>query len=260
MKRNIVNIDESKCDGCGLCISACAEGAIQLVNGKAKLVSDIYCDGLGACLGECPQDAITIEERDASAFDENAVHKHLENISVKPKKGKHVHSGCPNMAVMSFGKDGSSEKNSKQEHRQDPPSLSVATVRRSACATLSSELSQWPVQMHLVPPVAPYWDNADLLICADCVPFAFPNFHSELLKGKKLVIACPKLDDTDPYLEKLTIIFKENNVKSITVARMEVPCCGGIVMIAQRALQESGKQIPLSTVIVSIRGEILEGK
>lgn len=240
MKRNIVNIDESKCDGCGLCVSACAEGAIQLVNGKAKLVSDIYCDGLGACLGECPRGAITIEQRDASAFDEKAVHKHLEKLAVKPKKEKHAHAGCPGMAAMSFNK--------KDEKSAAP------------AQKLDSELSQWPVQMHLVPPVAPYWDNADLLICADCVPFAYPNFHSELLKGKKLVIACPKLDDTDPYLEKLTTIFKENNIKSITVARMEVPCCGGIVMIAQRALQESGKQIPFSTVTISIRGEILEGK
>ncbi len=245
MKRNIINIDESKCNGCGLCVSACAEGAIQLVNGKAKLVSEIYCDGLGACLGECPQGAITIEERDASAFDVKAVHKHLETLAKKPKKESHPHSGCPGMAAMSFN---NKDNKSNTGHRQD------------ACATLSSELTQWPVQMHLVPPVAPYWDNADLLICADCVPFAYPNFHSDLLKGKKLLIACPKLDDTDPYLEKLTTIFKDNNIKSITVARMEVPCCGGIVMITQRALQESGKQIPFSTVIVSIRGKILEGK
>ncbi len=240
MKRNIVNIDEHKCDGCGLCVSACAEGAIQLVNGKAKLVSEIYCDGLGACLGECPQGAITIEERDASAFDEKAVHKHLEKLAAKPKKEKHQHSGCPGMVAMSLS---NKDKNSS-----------------SPAKRLDSELSQWPVQMHLVPPVAPYWDNADLLICADCVPFAFPNFHSELLKGKKLLIACPKLDDTEPYLEKLTTIFKENDIKSITVARMEVPCCGGIVMIAQRALQDSGKKIPFSTVIVGIRGEILDGK
>lgn len=240
MKRKIVNIDEGKCNGCGLCVSACAEGAIQLVDGKARLVSDIYCDGLGACLGECPQGAITIEERDASAFDEKAVHKHLKNLGGKPKKEKSSHSGCPGVAAMSF--------NSKDKKSSTPEQK------------LDSELSQWPVQMHLVPPVAPYWDNADLLICADCVPFAYPNFHSELLKGKKLLIACPKLDDTDPYLEKLTTIFKENNIKSITVARMEVPCCGGIVMIAQRALQDSGKKIPFSTVIVGIRGEVMEGK
>ncbi|MFA6566648.1 MAG: 4Fe-4S binding protein [Victivallales bacterium] len=240
MKRNIVNIDEGKCNGCGLCVTACAEGAIQLVNGKAKLVSDIYCDGLGACLGECPQGAITIEERDASAFDEKAVHKHLENLAGKPKEEKHQHSGCPGMAAMSF--------TNKDKHSSRP------------AKKLDSELSQWPVQMHLVPPVATYWDNADLLICADCVPFAFANFHSELLKGKKLLIACPKLDDTAPYLEKLTTIFKENNIKSITVARMEVPCCGGIAMIAQRAFRDSGKKIPFSTVVVSIRGEILDDK
>jgi Pyruvate/2-oxoacid:ferredoxin oxidoreductase delta subunit len=246
MKRKIIKIDEGKCDGCGLCVSACAEGAIQLVNGKAKLVSEIYCDGLGACLGECPQDAITIEERDASAFDEKAVHKHLEKLADKPEKEKHPHAGCPGMSLMSFN---NKDKNTAKENSGN---------RQAACATLNSELSQWPVQMHLVPAVAPYWENADLLICADCVPFAFPNFHAELLRGKKLLIACPKLDDTDPYLEKLTTIFKENDIKSITVARMEVPCCGGIVMIAQRALQDSGKNIPFSTVIVGIRGEILD--
>ncbi|MCX6985048.1 MAG: 4Fe-4S binding protein [Lentisphaerae bacterium] len=251
MKRKIVNIDEGKCNGCGLCVSACAEGAIQIVNGKARLVSDIYCDGLGACLGECPQGAITIEEREAPSFDEKATHKHLENIAEKLKKGKQPHPGCPGMAVMSFNNKSkssstASQKTERSRHRQD------------SCVPLKSELSQWPVQMHLAPPVAPYWDNADLLICADCVPFAFPNFHSELLKGKKLLIACPKLDDTDPYLEKLTTLFKENNIKSITVARMEVPCCGGIVMVARKALQDSGREIPFSTVIVSIRGEILK--
>ncbi|HCE45394.1 MAG TPA: 4Fe-4S ferredoxin [Lentisphaeria bacterium] len=243
MKRKIITIDEDKCNGCGLCVSACAEGAIQLVDGKAKLVSDNYCDGLGACLGECPQGAIAMIERDAAAFDEKEVEKHLKKQESK-QPVQHKHAGCPGMAVMSFN---SKDKNPDTGHTQD------------ACAALNSELTQWPVQLHLVPPVAPYWENADLLICADCVPFAYANFHSELLKGRKLVIACPKLDDTDPYLEKLTAIFKENNIKSITVARMEVPCCGGIVMIAQRALLESGKDIPFKTITVGIHGNIIGG-
>ncbi|MFZ2657449.1 MAG: 4Fe-4S binding protein [Victivallales bacterium] len=235
MKRKIIKIDEDKCNGCGLCVNACAEGAIQIVNGKARLVSEIYCDGLGACIGECPQDAIKIEERDAESFDEKAVHEHLKKREAK-QPVPHKHAGCPGMAALSF------KKNSTE----------------SNAVKMESELSQWPVQLHLVPPAAPYWEDADLLICADCVPFAYANFHSELLKGRKLVIACPKLDDTGTYLEKLTAIFKENNIKSITVARMEVPCCGGIVMIAQRALQESGKKIPFKTIIVGIHGNIKE--
>lgn len=231
MKRKIVKIDEKKCNGCGQCVSACAEGAIQIINGKAKLVSDNYCDGLGACLGDCPQGAITIVEREADAFDEAAVKKHL----AKSKPAHAHHSGCPGMAVQSFEKKKSSAPAAKAE----------------------SELSQWPVQLHLVPPTAPYWDGADLLVCADCVPFSYANFHSELLKGKKLVIACPKLDDTEPYLEKLTEIIRENDIRSVTAARMEVPCCGGIAMIAQRAVQESGKNIPFKVITISIRGEII---
>ncbi|OGV39054.1 MAG: 4Fe-4S ferredoxin [Lentisphaerae bacterium GWF2_49_21] len=235
MKRKIIKIDESKCNGCGLCVSACAESAIQLVNGKAKLVSDIYCDGLGACLGECPQGAIDIEEREASSFDEEAVKKHLSKTSSKPISS-HQHIGCPGMAAISFTKKPSNSESVK----------------------IDSELTQWPLQLHLVPPVAPYWDGADLLISADCVPFAYANFHSELLKGRKLIIACPKLDNTEPYLEKLTSIIKDNNIKSVTAVRMEVPCCGGITMIAQRAVQESGKNIPFKTIVISIHGEVLD--
>ncbi len=237
MKRKIIKIDESKCNGCGLCVNACAEGAIQMVNGKAKLVSDNYCDGLGACLGECPQGAIKIIEREANAFDEVAVKKHLEKTKSKMEKRQH-HEGCPGMAMHSFEK-----KNSSPQSR---------------ATNAESELTQWPVQLHLVSPSAPYWAGSDLIISADCVPFTYANFHSELLKGKKLVIACPKLDDTEPYLEKLIEIIRNNDIRSVTVARMEVPCCGGIAMIAQRALQESGKDIPFKVITISIRGEILD--
>ncbi len=238
MKRKIIKIDESKCNGCGLCVSACAEGAIQMVNGKAKLVSDNYCDGLGACLGECPQGAIKIIEREADVFDETAVKKHLDKAKSKMEKHQH-HAGCPGMAMHSFEKK-------------------LTSKSTSPAAKAESELTQWPVQLHLVPPSAPYWEGADLLISADCVPFTYANFHSELLKGRKLVIACPKLDDTDPYLEKLTEIIRDNDIKSVTVARMEVPCCGGIAMIAQRAVQESGKDIPFKVITISIRGEIID--
>ncbi len=246
MKRKIIRIDEEKCNGCGLCVNACAEGAIQLVDGKARLLSETYCDGLGACIGECPQDAITIEEREAEAFDEAAVKKHLASAgnSASPKPQAHAHQhhhgggGCPGSMARSL------------------------TARKGAGSAGSSglgtpsELRQWPVQLHLVPINAAYWEDADLLIAADCVAFASGDFHPRLLKGKKLIIACPKLDDTDSYVEKLQEIFSSNNIRSITVARMEVPCCGGLVAIAKQALEKSGKKIPFSTVIMGIDGEI----
>jgi len=231
MKRKIVKINEDKCNGCGQCVNACAEGAIQMVNGKAKLISDNYCDGLGACLGECPQDAISIVEREASSFDEEAVKKHLSKSNIY-----HHQSGCPGMSPVSL----------------DKKTSSISAINSD------SELSQWPIQLHLVPASAPYWNGADLLISADCVPFAFANFHSDLLRERKLIIACPKLDDTEPYLEKLTAIIRENDIRSVTVARMEVPCCGGIAMMAERAVQESGKNIPFKTMIISIRGDIID--
>lgn len=232
MKRKIVHIDQEKCNGCGLCVGACHEGAIQMVDGKAKLVSDIYCDGLGDCLGECPVDAITIEEREADGFDPKAVEERLKTVNKKTTGG-----GCPGMRALSFP-----EQPDKQEPKEE------ATDQRS-------ELRQWPIQLHLVPVQAPYWQDAELLVAADCVAAAFPNFHSKMLKGKRLIIACPKLDDTRDYTEKLTAIIKHNDIKSISVARMEVPCCGGIVRIAEEALERSGKSIPMNTTVVSLNGE-----
>jgi Pyruvate/2-oxoacid:ferredoxin oxidoreductase delta subunit len=233
MFRRIVKIDQDKCNGCGLCVSACAEGAIQLINGKAQLVKDNYCDGLGACLGECPQDAISIEERDAEAFNEDAVKAHLKTFAKKENQKEHA-CGCPGMQVKSF----------EQENVHN----NVGDV--------GSELRQWPVQLHLVPTVAPYWDGADLLFCADCVAVSYGNFQRDLLRGKRIIIACPKLDETDGYLEKLTAIINDNNIKSITAVRMEVPCCSGIVGIAARALENSGKQIPFNEIIIGINGQI----
>ena len=233
--RKIVKIDEEKCNGCGLCIPACAEGALRIVDGKAKIVKDIYCDGLGACLGHCPQDAISIEEREANPFDEAAA---IENLKAKAGERKplpHPQGGCPSAAAFSI-----------ERGPEDAPRPHTGAA---------SELGQWPVQLALVPPVAPFWDGADLLIAADCVPFAYADFHGDLLRGKALIIACPKLDETGPYLVKLRTILAENDVRSITVAHMEVPCCFGLMRLVREALSASGKDIPLHEVEISIKGE-----
>jgi len=236
MKRKVVNIDQEKCNGCGLCVDACHEGAIELVNGKARLVSDVYCDGLGACLGECPQDAIRIEEREAAPFDVEAV-KARQQHSAKPPP-----SGCPGMRALSFGAD---------------PVAGSATPSAPA-ASAPSQLRQWPVQLHLVPVEAPYWAGADLLISADCVAFAYGDFHGDLLRGRRLVIACPKLDDTSAYVDKLARILALNDIRSVTVAHMEVPCCTGLVRIVSAALDQCGKDVPFATVKVGLRGDVLE--
>lgn len=238
MIRKIVQIDREKCDGCGLCVPSCAEGAIRIVGGKAEISAENLCDGLGACLGECPQDAISIIEREADSFDEEAVHRHLETkepaatVSVKP-----VHGGCPGSRVASFS-----------------PKAPTATETPGA---QPSRLGQWPVQLHLVPPQAPYLKGADLLITADCVPFAYADYHRDFLAGKAVLVGCPKLDDLARYAEKLTEIFAVAAPKSITVLRMEVPCCTGIVRAAQEALAACGREIPFTEVTIGIRGEVL---
>ncbi|GAB7024825.1 ATP-binding protein [Geotalea toluenoxydans] len=240
MIRKIVQIDQKKCNGCGLCVPACAEGAIRIVDGKAVLSADNLCDGLGACLGDCPQDAIAIIEREADEFDEAAVETHLkENKKVSaPVAEPHHHGGCPGARAMSFGAS-SSTAAGKGESAQ-------------------SQLRQWPVQLNLVPTTAPYFQNADLLITADCVPFAYADYHREFLAGKAVVVGCPKLDDNQHYRDKLTELFKASSLKSITVLRMEVPCCGGIVMAARQALAASGKEIPFKEVTIGIRGDVVQ--
>lgn len=235
--RNIVRIDEEKCNGCGLCVDACVEGAIQLVDGKARLVKDSYCDGLGACIGECPQGTITIEVREADEFDAEQAHKHVERMKREERPASQACTfTCPGAAVKTMS-------GSEGHNRSDAPAV-------------PSSLRNWPVQLMLVPPTAPYLENADLLLAADCVPFAYADFH-RLLEGKILIIGCPKLDEIGYYTEKLTQILQMNNIRSLTVSRMEVPCCSGLIRILGTALDRSGKDIPVVEKIISIKGEVL---
>ena len=241
--RSIIRIDEEKCTGCGLCIPSCVEGALKIVDGKAKLVSDKYCDGLGACLRECPQGAITIEKREAEEFDEEAVEEHLKKKPSTPTvHGAHpTHQPCPSAQVMHF------ERNITEKETVKTPE------------EIESTLTQWPVQLTLLPTNAPFFENADLLITADCVPFAYANFHNDLLRGRKLVVGCPKLDDAEFYKKKLTEIFKRSNIKSVTVVNMEVPCCFGLYHLVKEALDSSEKAIPLRQETISMKGNKVTG-
>ena len=236
-KRKIIKIDEEKCNGCGACVPGCAEGALQVIDGKARLVSDVYCDGLGACLGHCPQGAITIDEREARDFDERKAAEH--KAAQEAAHHAHGHAGCPGSKMMDL--------TGSKPHATAAPSAGKSP----------SELRQWPVQIMLVPPNAPYFNGADLLIAADCVPFAYPDFHRDLLRGKILLVGCPKLDDADFYREKIGQIIRLNDIRSITYAHMEVPCCSGLIGITQEAIRASGKNVPFKDVTVGIRGELL---
>ena len=233
MLRKIIRIDEAKCNGCGACASACHEGAIEMIDGKAKLTREDYCDGLGDCLPACPTNAITFEVREAPAYDEAAV------LAAKEKKAvvQPLPCGCPGT-------------NSRAIHRDAAPCTSPG-------APSVSHLSQWPVQIKLIPVNAPYFDGANLLIAADCTAYAYANFHQEFIRNRVTLIGCPKLDEGD-YLEKLTRIIAGNDIQSVTIVRMEVPCCGGIEHAAKRALQSSGKLIPWQVVTISTDGRILE--
>jgi Pyruvate/2-oxoacid:ferredoxin oxidoreductase delta subunit len=275
MLRRIVKIDEEKCDGCGECVPNCHEGALQIIDDKARLISDLFCDGLGACLGHCPQDAITIEEREAEMYDEsrvmeyivkggrNVIIAHLKHLlehnetnyykeAVQFLKNNGIENpltgntlqekqfkGCPGSIAMSF------ERNEEVNNAEN--------VRRQ------SHLTQWPIQLHLVSPFAQYYRDSDLLLAADCVGFAYANFHSDFLKGKSIAIACPKLDtNKEIYLDKLTAMINESNIKSITVLIMQVPCCGGLLQLAQLANESAKRKVPIKTVVIGIKGEILE--
>ena len=233
--RQIVKIDEEKCNGCGLCVPACVEGALQIIDGKAKLISEIYCDGLGACLGKCPQDAITVEEREAEDFDEEATQHHM---AVTEHLDKTLPCGCPSVAVTQF------------EEQED------TGAHPEASAPQPSTLRQWPVQLTLVPPSAPFLQGAELLLAADCVPFSYAGFHQDFLRRHALLIACPKLDDLQEHQLKLTDILTQADVKSLTVVHMEVPCCSGLVHIARQAIHASGKDIPLKEITIGVRGDV----
>ncbi|MEI7945720.1 MAG: 4Fe-4S dicluster domain-containing protein [bacterium] len=242
MKRQIIEINRDTCNGCGLCINACHEGALQLVDGKAKLVSDVYCDGLGACLPECPTGAIQIVEREAVEFSEEAVNKMKAE---KDKKSAGVPEktpfGCPGTMVKTL-------------HAGTP---AVCPTEAPSNATPSSQLRNWPVQIKLVPAMAPYLNGSSLLIAADCTAFAYPGFQEKYMRGKVTLIGCPKLDDVD-YTQKLTDILKMNDIQKVTVMRMEVPCCAGIANAVKQALMNSGKMIPWTVVTISTDGKIID--
>jgi len=255
VKRKIIQIDESLCDGCAVCIPACPEGALQIIDGKAKVVKESFCDGLGACLGDCPQGALTVVEAVTDKYDEHGViehikanspqklHSHLEHMAQHKneiKKHSHPHNigECPSSRVIQF-----------EETSNPEPS-----------ARASSKLSQWPIQLHLVPPTAPYFKNANIYLVADCVPFAYPNFHSDILSGNATAIGCPKLDDVHEYVDKVTQIFKYSTPQSIAVAIMEVPCCSGLVQIAYQAALQAELKIPIEVIMIGIRGNLLDRK
>jgi len=266
MKREIIKIDHDICDGCGECVKGCPEGALQVIDGKARLVNEAFCDGLGACIGDCPKDAIEIIEREAEPYDEKKV---VENIAEQGEKVLKAH--------LEHLKDHDQKELLKEavEHLEeigvDNPLEEMKIETPCSCPSsepdgweeqdneeegrLNSRLSQWPVQLNLVPVQAPFFQDSDLVIAADCVPFAYPNFHPDFLEDSSLLIGCPKLDDAGHYVEKLTEIFKHNDIQSLKVVHMEVPCCYGLMKIVKTALSESGKEIPVEDVTISVKGK-----
>ena len=255
--RKMIDIDEDKCTGCGECVPSCAEGAIQIVDGVAKLMGDNLCDGLGACLGDCPEGALTIVERDADEFDEKAVEEHMSKLKkeaeesappVKIAAHPHAHEhgpggGCPGARMIQFDK---------------PVAAGAAAVETDA-GPQASELRQWPVQLHLVPPNAPYFKKADVLLAADCVAFSMGNFHRDHLKGRGLAVACPKLDQgQEIYLQKLVAMIDEAEINTLTVMIMEVPCCSGLLQLAKEAASRATRKVPVKQQVIGLRGEVLK--
>ena len=277
-KRKIIKIDEDKCNGCGLCIPNCPEGAIQMIDGKARLISDLCCDGLGACLGHCPEGAITIEEREAEPYDEkkvmenivkqgpNVIKAHLQHlkehgetdflkqaIGVLNEKNINIPEG-----ILDTGKQGMDTKQFSGCPGSRVLDLSGPLDTKEETGTRSSQLRQWPVQLHLVPPTAPYFQGADVVIAADCVAYALGDFHKEYLKGKALAIACPKLDsDQDIYLEKTVAMIDQAKINTLTVMTMEVPCCYGLLAMAKKAAEAAQRKIPVKSIVVGMRGNII---
>ena len=283
MKRKIIQINEEKCTGCGECIPDCPEGALQVIDGKARLVSDFFCDGLGACIGTCPEGALSVTEREAGPYDERAVieqiarqgepviRAHLEHLLAHGEKALHRQAitWLEEHHIPVPGKDTAACVANPAQIAAHPflgcPGVEPRAIARkgtavpqSAPADTGSELRQWPVQLALLNPAAPYFDGADLLVSADCAPFAFAGFHKEVLRGKILIIFCPKLDrDIDGYINKLAEILSLHAINSITVVRMEVPCCGGVKYVVEQALVRSGKQIPVKEITISLEGQVL---
>ncbi len=291
MKRKIIRIDRDKCNGCGLCIPNCHEGALQIVDGKATLVKDSFCDGLGACLGQCPQGALTIEEREAAEFDQSAVEAHKgSNYPPHPEHKVHGHVGCPQglrhpgfsgtfapsggschqglrhpgfsgtFAPSGGSCPGSRIRSMSRPGENTPPagkSISGTEENPSPTPNDKSQLGHWPVQLMLVPPTAPFLRGAEMVLCADCVPFAFPALHSRYLRGRAVLVGCPKLDDIKFYREKLEDIFRVAKPSRVTVLRMEVPCCGGLAEVAREARDAGFPEMPLEIHIFGIEGEIL---
>lgn len=239
-KRKIVEIDESLCNGCGQCVIDCAEGALQIVDGKAKIVSEVFCDGLGACIGGCPTGALRIVEREAEPFDEEAVKQHLERSRPAPPMA----CGCPSTQIRQFIQEKSVTINTGKDTYDELPSC----------------LSHWPVQIRLVPTNAPFLKKASLLIAADCVPVAYRNFHMDFLKGRVVMIGCPKFDDLEGYYQKFIELFSQSDIQDVTIVSMEVPCCSKLPMVVKKAMEVSKRSIPIKEVVVSVRGNILQGK
>lgn len=252
--RKIIKIDAEKCNGCGLCVPTCAEGAIQIVDGKARLVAEKYCDGLGACLGECPEGALQVVDAEVEPFDESAAKAHVAGQAVAsrgqkvdspktaPPSEKSLPCGCPSSVIRTFTPQTACER---------------ANTPVAQAGSGVSALTHWPVQIHLVPPTAPFLRGADLLVAADCTPVAYPRFHDELLRGKTVLLGCPKFDDAEEYVKKFAAIFATAAIKSVTIAVMEVPCCQGLPVIVRKGMALAGKSVPLSVVTISARGEIL---
>jgi len=279
MLRKIIRIDDDLCNGCGNCVPGCPEGALRIIDGKARLVGDLFCDGLGACIGECPEGAITVEEREAEPYDEKRVmanivkqgpgtiRAHLQHLS-DHNEAVYLREALSYLAVNGHAvpegfASGLNSRTVEHRHAGCPGSMSreIKRNRDSIVAAISgevkSELTQWPVQLHLINPMAPYFRGAELLIAADCVPFALAGFHERFLQGKKLIIFCPKLDQgIDTYIEKLSTLFREQEIRSITLLHMEVPCCFGVGRIVEEALGKAGASIAVNDVTVSIGGDI----
>ena len=274
MLRKIVKIDEEKCDGCGECVPNCHEGALQIIDDKARLISDLFCDGLGACIGHCPQGAIIIEEREAEPYDETKVMEYIvkggRNVIIAHLKHllEHNETVYYNEAVQYLNDNGienplNEDTLKRQQFSGCPGSQAISfestDTKNLESGKRQSHLTQWPIQLHLVSPFAQYYKNSDLLLAADCVGFAYADFHKDFLEGKSIAIACPKLDSNKQvYLDKLTSMINESNIKSITVLIMQVPCCAGLLQLAQLANDSANRKVPINTVVIGVNGEILE--